>query len=53
MSGGLAISLKSWIENFLDGKVSPSKRIGSFSWQDTCDQIVEIIKKDKAIGGKL
>jgi len=49
---GLALSLKSWIENFMDGKVSPSKGIGSFSWQDTCDQIVEIIRKDKAIGGK-
>jgi glycosyltransferase involved in cell wall biosynthesis len=42
----LANTIKTWIDDFWDGKILTNNEIQVFSWQDTCEQIIDIIKKD-------
>ena len=49
----LATSVKSWLEEYAQGKIHPSTEINAISWQDTCNQIIDIVKLDKFDGGRV
>ena len=45
----LAVSLESWIAEYLCGNISPNELMKITSWQDTCNQIVDIFRRDRRV----
>ena len=48
----LALSLISWIEEFSKGNIYPNSDIKVISWQESCNQIIDIFRAHESDGGK-
>ena len=46
-AGELAISVKSWIAEYMTDRISPNTEINVISWKDTCNEILGIFKSDQ------